>query len=123
MASAAYSRAASVLHWVSAPAMIGSIGCVLQAQNVKGKEKGVWMHRHKSLGLLSGMIMIPRVATKLSSRAVESLAGSSAGEVVAAKASHLAMYAFGVIMPGEIMSANLAFMWYYYSDTRLHFAS
>ena len=26
--------------------IIGSIGAVLQAQQVKGKEKGVWMHRY-----------------------------------------------------------------------------
>ena len=41
-----YSTLLSVMHWLVAPAFIGSIGAVLQAQQVKGKEKGVWMHRY-----------------------------------------------------------------------------
>jgi hypothetical protein len=38
-------QALSLMHWLVAPAFIGSIGAVLQAQQVKGKEKGVWMFR------------------------------------------------------------------------------
>lgn len=38
---------------------------VLQAQQAEKKDKGLWMHRHKSLGLLSGMIVLPRVGYRL----------------------------------------------------------
>lgn len=88
-------------------AMIGSIGCVLKAQEVKGKEKGPWMHRHKSLGVLSGIIMVPRLGMKLMSSEVASLAGSTAIEIQLAKASHYLLYAFGIVMPVTGISMGL----------------
>ena len=41
---------------------------MLQAQQVKGPEKGVWMHRHKSLGLLAGILVAPRFLFRLGSK-------------------------------------------------------
>jgi len=61
----AYSAAASYLHWFAAAPMIMSIGSVLKAQNSPKSEKGVWMHRHKSFGLLTGMIVAPRFGYRL----------------------------------------------------------
>lgn len=48
---------------------LGCIGTVLTAQQAPKEEKGMWMHRHKSLGLLSGMIVLPRVAYRLGNMA------------------------------------------------------
>jgi len=107
MAAIHYSKATSLLHWSSGMAMIGSIGCVLKAQEVKGKEKGPWMHRHKSLGVLSGIIMVPRLGMKLMSSEVASLAGSTAIEIQLAKASHYLLYAFGIVMPVTGISMGL----------------
>lgn len=125
----AYSQVLSLMHWLVAPAFIGSIGAVLQAQQVKGKEKGVWMHRyvrhtcvrparpqlasihtlcthampchvrHKSLGLLAGILVAPRFFARLASKAPGPLEGTHALEQAAAKVSHLAMYIFMGLMP------------------------
>ena len=94
-----YSRAVSLMHWLTVPALTGSVACVLWAQQVKGAEKGKWMFRHKSLGLLTGMVVAPRVAIKLASKAPEALKQSGAVEALAAKASHLALYGFMLVMP------------------------
>ena len=37
---AAYSKAVASIHWLSGPAMIASIGCVLTVQNAPKGEKG-----------------------------------------------------------------------------------
>jgi 1,2-dihydroxy-3-keto-5-methylthiopentene dioxygenase len=103
-AASAYSVTASYLHWAAAVPMIGCVGCVLKAQEVKGPEKGTWMHRHKSLGLLTGMIVAPRIAYRLFSRSsygVEALPGSSKVEHLLGNISHAALYGFMVIMPAS----------------------
>jgi hypothetical protein len=64
-AKAAYSVTASNLHWFTAIPVVGCIGCVLKAQNSPKNEVGTWMHRHKSLGLLSAMIIAPRLAYRV----------------------------------------------------------
>ena len=63
--STAYPIAASYFHWFAAAPMIMSIGSVLKAQDSPKSEKGLWMHRHKSFGLLSGIIVAPRVGYRL----------------------------------------------------------
>ena len=66
--SAAYSVTASTFHWMVAIPMIGCVGSVLKCQQSPKEEKGKWMFRHKSLGLLTGMIVAPRVAYRLFNR-------------------------------------------------------
>ena len=61
----AYSVTASSYHWMVALPLIGSVGSVLQAQQAPKPEKGKWMWRHKSLGLLTGMVVTPRLAYRL----------------------------------------------------------
>ena len=51
--------------WVIDPFQMGCVGTVLKSQQAPKEEKGLWMHRHKSLGLLTGMIVLPRVAYRL----------------------------------------------------------
>mmetsp|Transcript_16182 Transcript_16182/g.28256 ORF Transcript_16182/g.28256 Transcript_16182/m.28256 type:complete len:190 (-) Transcript_16182:332-901(-) len=103
-ATTAYSVTASYLHWLSAVPMIGCVGCVLKAQQSPKEEKGKWMYRHKSLGLLSGMIVAPRLAYRIFNRAaysVETLPGSSKVEHFLANLSHAGLYGFMVIMPAS----------------------
>jgi len=60
------------------------------------------MFRHKSLGLLSGMLVAPRFAYRLFSSAsynVRHLQGNAAWENSAGTVSHYALYAFMTIMP------------------------
>ena len=97
-----YSLTASWFHWMVAFPMIASIGAVLKAQSAPKEEKGMWMHRHKSMGLLTGMIVAPRFAYRLLSRSkynVRDVQGSAAWESTAGKATHYALYAFMTVMP------------------------
>ena len=48
---------------------MGTVATVLKAQEAPKQDKGMWMHRHKSLGLLTGMIVLPRVAYRLGNMA------------------------------------------------------
>jgi cytochrome b561 len=62
----------------------------------------MWMHRHKSLGLLTGMIVLPRVAYRLGSAAaykVRNIPGVDGLEHQAASITHYALYGFMTIMP------------------------
>lgn len=99
----AYSRAAGVMHWVVAFPLLGCIATVLKAQQAPKEEKGTWMHRHKSLGLLTGCLVAPRFAYRLLSRRnaynVRELPGNAEWENKAGTLSHYALYAFMIIMP------------------------
>jgi cytochrome b561 len=99
----AYSRAAGVLHWVAAFPLIGCVATVLIAQKAPKEEKGMWMFRHKSLGLLTGCIVAPRFAYRLVSGAsaynVRALPGNAAWENTAGSLSHYVLYAFMTLMP------------------------
>lgn len=102
--AAAYSKTASFFHWLVAIPMVGCIGSVLKCQdkNTPKADKGKWMYRHKSLGLLTGMIVAPRLGYRLlSSRAykVDKIAGSEAWEVTVGKITHYIMYSFMIAMP------------------------
>ena len=44
---------------------MGCVATVLKAQEAPKEEKGKWMWRHKSLGLLTGIIVAPRVAYRV----------------------------------------------------------
>lgn len=100
----AYSITASSLHWAVAFPFIGCIGTVLQAQQAPKEEKGLWMHRHKSLGLLTGMIVAPRLAYRLLNRPaynVMEMQGAAAWEHMAAKVAHYFLYGFMILMPAS----------------------
>lgn len=90
-------------HWLVAIPLIGSIASVLQAQNAPKEQKGALMYRHKSLGLLTGIMVAPRLTYRIISGAraynVRSLQGNAAWENVAGSLSHIGLYAFMTIMP------------------------
>ncbi len=70
-----YSITASWYHWLVAVPLIGTVGTVLKAQQSPKEEKGAWMFRHKSLGLLTAIVVAPRLAYRLlGSKAVCSVA-------------------------------------------------
>lgn len=97
-----YSKAASYAHWIVAFPLIGCIGTVLKAQEAPKSEKGMWMHRHKSLGLLTGILVAPRLGYRIFNAAkyrVAHIAGTGPLEHKAADASHFLLYAFMTIMP------------------------
>lgn len=115
-----YTTTAASFHWFAAAPMIGSIASVLTAQNSPKSEKGKWMHRHKSLGLLSGMIVAPRFAYRLfggSNYNVQKMVGNAPWENMAGKATHYLLYGFMVAMPvsgvamGYYGGKGLPFFW------------
>jgi cytochrome b561 len=65
---AAYSVVASYYHWMVAVPVLGCVGSVLKAQDSPKNEKGKWMWRHKSFGLLTGLIVAPRLAYRIFNR-------------------------------------------------------
>lgn len=103
VAKTAYSLTASWYHWVVAVPLLGTVGTVLYSQQVPKEEKGIWMFRHKSLGLLTGLVVAPRFAYRLvsarSAYNVIHLPGNAAWENSAGGASHLALYGFMTVMP------------------------
>lgn len=103
MSSQLYTKAASYMHWAVGVPLIASIGSVLKAQDSPKEEKGLWMFRHKSMGLLTGILVAPRFAYRLVNFAkfssVPHLPGSGPLEGKLADISHLALYGFMVIMP------------------------
>jgi cytochrome b561 len=81
---------------------MGSVGCVLKCQQSPKEEKGKWMWRHKSLGLLTGLIVAPRLGYRIFNATkyqVGHPTGTGPVEAKLADASHLALYAFMTIMP------------------------
>lgn len=92
------------MHWVVAFPLIGSVASVLQAQQAPKEQKGELMRRHKSLGLLTGMLVFPRVAYRVFSRDkyhLVPLVGNTATENVLGKITHYALYGFMIIMPAS----------------------
>mmetsp|Transcript_26261 Transcript_26261/g.39762 ORF Transcript_26261/g.39762 Transcript_26261/m.39762 type:complete len:190 (-) Transcript_26261:102-671(-) len=99
----AYSFTAASFHWMVAVPLIGCVGSVLKCQQSPKEEKGKWMWRHKSLGLLTGCIVAPRLVYRLMDRSaynVEKLAGAQ-WEHVASSVTHYGLYGFMVIMPAS----------------------
>eukprot|EP00540_Astrosyne_radiata_P015607 CAMPEP_0116844284 /NCGR_PEP_ID=MMETSP0418-20121206/12578_1 /TAXON_ID=1158023 /ORGANISM="Astrosyne radiata, Strain 13vi08-1A" /LENGTH=193 /DNA_ID=CAMNT_0004475171 /DNA_START=96 /DNA_END=677 /DNA_ORIENTATION=- len=96
-----YTIAASYLHWLAAVPMIASITAVLKAQEAPKEEKGQWMFRHKSMGLLATGMVVPRVGYRLFNMnkfAIKEVEGTMV-EHVAAKIVHYGLYGFMIIMP------------------------
>jgi cytochrome b561 len=75
-----------------------------KAQEAPKQEKGKWMWRHKSLGLLTGFLVLPRVGYRLFNRHayyVEKIAGSGEGEHKISQLAHYLLYGFMTVMPAS----------------------
>jgi cytochrome b561 len=119
-AQKAYTIAASYYHWLVAAPLVGSVASVLICQQSPKEEKGKWMFRHKSLGLLTGLIVAPRLGYRVFAAAkykVGHPTGTGPIEGRLADVSHLALYGFMTIMPatgiamGYYGGKGLPFFW------------
>jgi 1,2-dihydroxy-3-keto-5-methylthiopentene dioxygenase len=112
----AYPVAVQAMHWLMGGAVLGCVGFVQAAQQVKGKQKGEFMFYHKSCGLLAAGLLGPRLAIKLASKAPASM-NSNPALHAAATAAHTAMYGMLVAMPitgvamGYYGGKGLPFFW------------
>ena len=61
------------------------------------------MYRHKSLGLLAGMLIAPRLITRFVNTSPSTLPGSGRLEHLLGVAGHYSLYAFLIAMPATGM--------------------
>mmetsp|Transcript_7906 Transcript_7906/g.9857 ORF Transcript_7906/g.9857 Transcript_7906/m.9857 type:complete len:188 (+) Transcript_7906:113-676(+) len=118
-----YTRSAAYYHWMVAAPLIGSVGSVLKAQDIPKEEKDEkmkWMWRHKSLGVLTGLVVAPRLGYRLFNMGkyqIEHLPGHGPIMNMLGQASHIALYGFMTIMPatgiamGMYGGKGLPFFW------------
>ena len=80
-----------------------TVATVVISQKVPKEEKEKWMFRHKSLGLLTGILVAPRVAYRFfvspSSYNVAPLPGKTEQQIAAGTFTYYALYQFMTIMP------------------------
>lgn len=96
-----YSRTAVALHWVIAAAVLGQIafGWYLQTVPRLTPDRTVFVNLHKSTGLAIGVLILVRLAWRLTHKPPPLPASMPAWERSAAKASHALLYACMLIMP------------------------
>merc|ERR1711862_159541 len=84
------------------------------------EEKGAWMFRHKSLGLLTGLVVAPRLGYRALNAAkfrIGHPTGTGTMEGRAADLSHALLYGFMTVMPatgiamGYFGGKGLPFFW------------
>ena len=93
-----YSTGLQIMHWAMAGSVIACVGLVNVAQYYKGKEKMELMYYHKSFGLLSAGLIVPRLMIRFASKIPAPVPGPT-WEVMAAHAGHVTLYAFMIFMP------------------------
>jgi cytochrome b561 len=96
-----YSRTAMVLHWVIALAVLGQIafGWYLQTVPRLTPDRTIFVNIHKSTGLVIGLLILARLAWRLTHTPPPLPASMPAWERRAAGASHALLYACMLIMP------------------------
>jgi cytochrome b561 len=95
-----YSTGVQFFHWVMGGSVLGAVGFVLAAQNTKDKElKGKFMFYHKSCGTLAAMLLVPRLAFRLTSKIPGPVPGATQLEHYAGAATHYLLYGFLIFMP------------------------
>lgn len=111
-----YSTAMQAMHWTMAGSILATLGLVNVAQFYKGKQKMELMHYHKSFGLLSGALIVPRIFMAMATKMPPPVAGP-AWEKLLAKVGHFGLYGFMVFMPatgiamGYYGGKGLPFFW------------
>ncbi|KAJ1455862.1 hypothetical protein M885DRAFT_564602 [Pelagophyceae sp. CCMP2097] len=101
-----FSVSVKALHWIIGAGVLGCFGAVQAAmyttkkyQPIPGWKKSDLMDLHKSLGLLVGACVLPRIAVRMASEGPVKMASMPHGLGIAADASHLLMYFLMVAMP------------------------
>jgi cytochrome b561 len=96
-----YSRTAMVLHWVIAAAVLGQIafGWYLQTVPRLTPDRTITVNLHKSTGLVIGVLILARLAWRLTHKPPPLPASMPAWERRAARASHALLYACMLVMP------------------------
>jgi len=96
-----YSSTAIALHWLLAAGILFQIGLGWYLQEVpRGTpDRTIWVNFHKSVGLTLGVLILARLAWRLTHRPPPLPESMPAWERVAARASHALLYVCMVTMP------------------------
>jgi cytochrome b561 len=101
-ASARYDRIAMTLHWVVAIGVLAQIALGLWMIDIPKLPAGVrasWFNLHKSIGMTLGVLVVVRLAWRLTHRPPALPSTIPRWQVKAAEASHFLLYACLVTMP------------------------
>lgn len=96
-----YDAVAQALHWLIAVAVIGQIALGLWMIDIPKLPTGVrayWFNLHKSIGLTIGLLVVARLAWRLTHRP-PALPALPEWQVRAAGVTHVLLYACLVVMP------------------------
>jgi cytochrome b561 len=98
---ARYTGVAIALHWLLAALVLGQIafGWYLQEIPRSTPARTVYVNLHKSTGLTIGLLILLRLCWRLAHKAPPLPVSMPAWERVAARTSHIALYACMLIMP------------------------
>ena len=96
-----YTRTAIALHWLIALAVICQIGFGWTLQEIpRGTpERTIYVNFHKSSGLIIGLLILMRLAWRLTHRPPPLPASMAAWERAAARSNHALLYGCMLIMP------------------------
>ncbi len=98
---ARYTRTSIFLHWLLAAALLAQIGFGWFLQDVpRGTpDRTIYTNLHKSTGMIIGVLILLRLCWRLTHRAPALPSSMPAWERVAAKWSHILLYACMLVMP------------------------
>jgi cytochrome b561 len=96
-----YSRTAVMLHWVIALAVLGQIafGWYLQTVPRLTPDRAIFVNFHKSTGLVIGVLILFRIAWRLTHTPPPLPASMPAWEQSAARVNHALLYVCMLVMP------------------------
>ena len=96
-----YSRTARVLHWVIALAVLAQIGFGWYLRSVPRltPDRAIFVNFHKSTGLVIGILILFRIAWRLTHKPPPLPASLPAWEQSAARVSHVLLYICMLVMP------------------------
>ena len=96
-----YSLTAMVLHWVIAAAVFGQIafGWYLQTVPRLTPDRAIFVNWHKSTGVVIGLLILFRIAWRLTHKPPPFPASMPAWEQSAARVSHVLLYICMLVMP------------------------
>ena len=96
-----YTRVAVALHWLIAVLILGQVafGWYLQSVPRKTPDRTIYVNLHKSTGLTLGLLILARLAWRLTHKPPPLPASLPAWQRTAARASHFALYACMLTMP------------------------
>ena len=96
-----YTRTAMLLHWLIAAAVLAQIGFGRYLQNIPRStpDRTVLVNYHKSVGMVIGLLIVVRIAWRLSHKPPPLPASLPLWERRAALANHGLLYACMLLMP------------------------